>query len=158
MNARGQVAITAGIVLLITAVVGVIIVDTVSEATWNSANNTDFLNITTGEVWNGSIIPLLGGANGWTCMQAGSTPSSYDWTNTTAIDAANFTVTEYPTAGTYQLTGDQHNFTNISVTYTGIDCDSWLDNTTARIILEYYAVIMGLVALTLAGAWLWLRK
>ena len=153
MNSRGSVAITLAAALLVTAVVGVIIVDQVAAQVWVA---TAVTNESLGVVTNGTVDAL---ANN--CLAAAPT-SVYDWTNGTDVVATNYTLAPgaYPNRIANTITWDSGaafaaNNSIIGVNYT-YGC-SYGTNTTFRLVMEYLAIIMGVLVLTLAGGWLYLK-
>ena len=149
---KGTAGIAMAAAILVTAIVGVVIVDDVAAVTWT---DTAVLNESLGTVTNGSTDTL---AN--TCLTAAPT-SVYDWTNGTEIDASNYTMSpgSYPNRGTNTITWAAanflHNGTTVGVNYT-YECN-YLSDSTSRIVMEYLAVLVGAALLALAGAWLWLK-
>ena len=151
LGSKGQIAIAAAI--LVTAIVGVFIVDQVAAEVWVDTQGTNeslgiVNNLTTNTIAN-------------SCLTAAPT-SVYDWTNGTEIGADNYTVAPgvYPNRASNVITWEQagffaHNNTTVGVNYT-YGCN-YGSNSTFRLIMEYLAVIVGVLLLTLAGGWLYLK-
>lgn len=151
MNNKG-ISVALAAALLITTVIGVVIVDQVAAPTWVSTTVT---NESLGIVYNGTTDTL---ANN--CVTANLT-SVYDWTNATEIASGQYLLTPqvWPHRQAQQITwasgGFTHNGTVVGVNYT-YSCE-YMSTATPRLIMEYFAVIVGLLALGLGGAWLGLK-
>ena len=152
MNSKGNIMV--GVILLITAVIGVVVVDQVAAPTFTSTTITNEIVGTT--VYDGDVDNL---ANGCPVSAA----IFYDNTNATAITADNYTLApaSFPNKSpTYVVTWVSgatfiHNGTNITANYT-YGCE-YMTDTTTRLIMEYFAVIVGIAVLGLAGAWLYMK-
>jgi len=152
MNSKGvNMAVAAA--LLITAVVGTVIIDQSAAITWvttTALNDTSFgivLEGTTDTLTNNCGVGITG---------------VYDWTNGTVVTSDNYTTTA--AAGNRAATtmtwptvagGFVHNNTTIGVNYT-YGCE-YMANATARLIMEYYAIIAGVLVLVLAGGYIYLK-
>ena len=141
-----------GAIMLIAAVVGIVIVDQVSVDIWT---DTQVLNENFTTVYNGTTDTL---AN--LCITQ-DTITAYDWTNATTILAGQYLLTPqvFPHRTTQQITwasgGFDHNGTDIGINYT-YGC-TYGSNTAFRLIMEYFAVIVGVAALALGGMWLYMK-
>jgi hypothetical protein len=152
MNRKGQMAISAGIVLLLTAVVGLFIVDSVTVPVTTA---TTVLNESLGTVYNGTAVTF---ANG--CVVAEPT-NVYDWTNATAVNVSQFLYTpqEWPDRGAQVITfasgGFDHNGTVVTVDYE-YGC-SYGTTPILRTVVGNLVIIAAIGVLALAGMWLWMR-
>jgi len=157
MNNRGQIAISAAVVLLVTAVVGLVIMDGVAGPTHTGTTTVNESVGSTAVIAGGNTSTL---ANN--CVI--SITQFWDTTNSTAVTADNYTLS--PTAANMPhrqaqtvtwvaLPGFVHNGTQMNATYT-YECN-YMSNPTARIIMANIVTIAAVVALSLAGGWLFLR-
>ena len=151
MNNKGNIAVAAAI--LVTAIVGVLIVDQVSLPMWSATAVTN--EAISGLVYNGTTDSL---ANGCAVTAA----NFYDTTNGTAVTTDNYTLTPatYPSkTTTYTVTWTSanflHNGTNMTTNYT-YGCEK-MTGATERLIMEYFAVLVGIMLLVIAGGWLYLK-
>lgn len=150
MNNKGSMMV--GLVLLLTAVIGVVIVDQVAVATYTP---TDVVNESLGTVYNGTSVTL---AN--RCVTAQPT-GVYDWTNATAVAADQylFEPQEWPHKQAQVITfatgGFIHNGTVIGLNYSH-GCE-YVSSSTARLVLQNYAILVAIGLLVLAGGWLYLK-
>ena len=152
MNQKGNIVL--GLVLLLSAVVGVLIVDQVALPMWEPTTVTN----ETHQAYNDGTITLNN-----PCVVSEPT-GFYDWTNSTDVAAAqirNMTPGTWPHRQSQTIGWEEtgvfiHNDTLIGINYT-YGC-SYLVNDAARIVLSNYAIIVGIGLLVLAGAWLFMQK
>ena len=151
---KGQ--ITAGIVMLVTAIVGLVILDGVVQPTWDTATviNEDPADGST--VTNGTTY-TLDGTNGWKCIPSGTSFTAYDNTNSTVIPSSAYTYTTYPTPAAWTLTNASYGGTNVTLNYTVVSCSMYMSSSILRTIMQNITVIAAVVALGLAGLWLYTR-
>ena len=147
---KGNMGLAAA--LLITAIVGIVIVDSVASPIYTS---TSVVNESLGTVYNGTTDTL---ANN--CVVSAPT-SVYDWTNGTEIATTNFTMSpgSYPNRAsntiTWTATNFLHNGTVVGINYT-YGC-TYGSSSTVRLIMEYLPVVAGALVLVLAGGWVFMR-
>jgi len=157
MNAKGSIAVSAAVVILVAAVIGIFIVDEVSEPTWdNEAVVNSWPNGTAFNVTENISYTIGPSVSGYDCKDPDNpTVSAYDWTHGGGLAANQFNVTTFRTSAAVMFNTLTDNEANVSMNFTAVKCDQYITDRTSRIILEYFAIIMGVAALALGGAWLY---
>jgi len=146
MNTKGF-SIMTGIVLLVTAVIGVVLVDSVNAPLWQTTFHDQ--EAVANPAANGTAYTLS------YCYDSGAV--LYDWTNATTVPSYQYTIaTNTLTLGT-PIDATNVTGTNITLNYTSHDCSSYLQDSTSRTVMEYFIIIVGVVTLALAGAWLYFK-
>ena len=149
MNSKG-LAMAAAAALLITAVIGIVIIDQTAAQTWTT---TTVLNESMGTVYNGTTDTFANDC-AISCTQA------YDTTNATVMNTSNYTCNaavgnRAASTVTWAAANFVYNNTASEVSYT-YSC-SYMTGATERLIMEYFAVIAGVLVLALAGGWIYLK-
>ena len=148
MNNKGFSAI-AGIILVVTAVIGVVLVDQVNAPLWQTTANVN--ETVSASAVNGTSYTLT--------QCTGAITQMYDWTNGSIVPSYQYTLVSGTNTVTLGTPNDATNRTGtiLGANYTGYDCSSYLSDSTARTVMEYFIVIVAVIVLALGGSWLYFK-